>query len=318
MPFSNTLLFMIFFVMFGISFCNGFFNPVKGSLVKKVVGEKERVKANSLLASIDQTFLFAGWTFGGVLLAWLGSEVTLLIILSFILVSIFSMQMVNEIAFIKVESGDGLKTPLTAGWRYLFQHSGLRTLVLMDVLEAFVGTIWIGAVTLTYVDEALGKGEAWWGYINGAYYVGMIIGGLLIYTFSKRMNQYIVFYMVMGSALFGILTFWYGVLSHPYMALLFVVLMGPAYQLRDLCQETLYQNSLSEELLTKVLAAKSALIQIVFIISMICIGFITDLFGVHFVYVFSGCILLCSAGYGFVELLLRKKEMTLKSEVVRS
>ena len=60
------------------------------------------------------------------------------------------------------------------GWRFLWIHKRIRALVIMDIIESLFGTIWIGAITLSFVKEVLGKGEAWWGYINGAYYFGSI------------------------------------------------------------------------------------------------------------------------------------------------
>ncbi|GKU77361.1 hypothetical protein [Paenibacillus sp. L3-i20] len=81
----------------------------------------------------------------------------------------------------------------------MFQHKSLRILIMMDVIEAFVGTIWIGAVTLTYVQDALGKDETWWGYINGGFYLGTIVGGVLIYRLANRMKGRLVLSMLIGS-----------------------------------------------------------------------------------------------------------------------
>jgi hypothetical protein len=60
-----------------ISFFNGFFSPIKSSIIRVIVSESDRVKANSFISSVDQTFLFVGWTFGGLLLTILGKKATL-------------------------------------------------------------------------------------------------------------------------------------------------------------------------------------------------------------------------------------------------
>jgi MFS family permease len=311
---SVIILMLIFVFMSFISFFNGFFSPVKSSIVRLIVSESDRVRANSLISSVDQTFLFAGWTFGGVLLSALGKEITLSIAFSLILLSIGSLCMVKANETSKIESKDGLISRLTGGWKYLFQHQGLRILIAMDLMEAFVGTIWIGAVTLTYVEEALGKNEAWWGYINGAYYLGTIIGGFMVYRLSKMMRGRLAIFMIFGSLMFGLLTFIYGFVSNPYLALFLVLLMGPSYQMRDLAQETMFQNSANEKVVTKIFAAKSALIQLIFIVSIIGIGVLTDLIGVRLVYILSGCLLMFSAMFGFVHLYIRQKGVSLESE----
>jgi MFS family permease len=311
---SLFILVLIFVLMSFISFFNGFFSPIKSSIIRAIVSESDRVRANSLLSSVDQTFLFAGWTFGGLLLTILGKEATLGIAFSLIFFSIVSLCMVKVNETSNIESKGGLISSLTAGWKYLFKHQGLRIIIAMDLIEAFVGTIWIGAVTLTYVKEALGKSETWWGYINGAYYLGTIIGGIMVYRLSKMMRGRLAIFMIFGSMMFGLLTFIYGFVSNPYLALFLVLLMGPSYQFRDLAQETMFQNSASEKTLTKILAAKSALIQLIFIFSIIGIGVLTDLIGVRLVYILSGCLLMSSTLFGFLHLYIRKKGVSLETE----
>lgn len=115
----------------------------------------------------------------------------------------------------------------------------------------------------------------------------------------------LVTFMLLGSGLFGLLTFIYGFVPSPYLALLLIVFMGPSYQIRDLAQETIYQNSTDTNTLTKILAARSTLVQLVFILSIVAIGVLTDLLGVKLVYILSGCILMGSALMGLVQFKVR-------------
>lgn len=311
---TPSLIFIIFIVLAVISFFNGIFSPIKSSIVKAVVPEESRVKANSLLSSIDQTFLFTGWTFGGVLIAFLGKQPTLYITCGLILISIICLFLVNINQSTNIQAQSGLIERLTMGWKYLFNHKGLKVLIMMDLMEAWVGMIWIGAVTLTYVENALGKGETWWGYINGGYNLGTIIGGILVFRFSKIFQGRLTTFMLIGSVSFGLLTFAYGFVSSPVLALLLVLLMGPSYQMRDLAQETLFQNSTDEATLTKILAAKSTLIQLISIISILGIGALTDLIGVRLIYILSGCLMLLSSVFGYINLQLRGKGATMETE----
>lgn len=93
---KDFMLMAIFLVLALISFFNGFFSPIKMSMVKAVVPKKQRVKANSLLSSVDQTFLFAGWTFGGILLAFLGKQSTLIITIILLVISILSLFLIKK------------------------------------------------------------------------------------------------------------------------------------------------------------------------------------------------------------------------------
>lgn len=312
---SSAMILAILLLLGVISFLNGFFSPVKSSIVKSIVSEANRMRANSLISSVDQTFLFAGWTFGGVLLAFAGKQTTLILTICLFLTSMVCMSLINvNSSSTNIQSQESLIMRLTTGWKYLFKHKGLRILIIMDLMEAWVGTIWIGAVTLTYVEDALGKGEIWWGYINGGYYLGTILGGFLAYRFSNVMHGRLTVFLMIGSATFGILTFMYGFISEPFIALLLVCWMGPSYQLRDLAQETMFQNSADERTLTKILAARSTLIQLIFIFSILGIGILTDLIGVRLVYIFSGLLLIVSSLFGIINLHIRKLGSSLESE----
>ncbi|MFD1739177.1 MFS transporter [Bacillus salitolerans] len=306
----------IIFMLLGlISFFNGFFTPIKSTLVRSIVPVDGRVKANSLLSSVDQTFLFAGWTFGGILLAIAGIHTTLFISIGLCVLTIVCLLLIkmnNEQH--EIQPNEAFMSRLTVGWKYLFKHKGLRILVFMDLIEAWVGTIWIGAVTLTYVQDALGKGETWWGYINGGYYLGTILGGILIIRFNSYLKGRLTIAMLVGSMTFGILTFIYGFISVPIIALLLVLLMGPSYQLRDIAQETMYQNSVDENTLTKILSAKSTLIQLIFIFSILGIGALTDLIGVRLVYILSGAFLICSSLFGLVYLHFKRVGPSMENE----
>ncbi|SCW57318.1 Predicted arabinose efflux permease, MFS family [Paenibacillus tianmuensis] len=311
---SASSLIVIMVLLAIISFFNGWFSPVKSSLLRAVVPEKERVRAIGLLSTVDQTFQFAGWTLGGVLLTVLGQGATLGITFALLVVSIGCIFLLKQHETTELRTGQGFVSGLTAGWKILYRHEGLRVLVMMDLIESWVGTIWIGAVTLTFVKEALHEGEAWWGYINGGYYLGTIVGGLNVLRLSRRMQGKLTMSMLTGASLFGVLTLLYGFVSNSMLALLLVLLMGPAYQIRDLVQESMIQNSSDEHTLLKVAAARSTLVQLISMLSIAVIGIVTDVIGVRLVYIVSGCVLLVSSVYGFVQLQLRKKGALLERE----
>jgi hypothetical protein len=94
--------------------------------------------------------------------------------------------------------------------------------------------------------------------------------------------------------------------------------MGPAYQIRDLAQETMFQNSTDEKTLTKILAAKSALVQFIFIFSIVGIGTLTDLIGVRLVYILSGGLLIFSSIFGFIHLQLQRKGISLETDKTKA
>ncbi|MED4074283.1 MFS transporter [Priestia endophytica] len=310
---SSALIFLTFSIIVVVSFFNGWFSPLKTTMIRVIVPSESRIKANSLLSTIDQTFQFIGWSFGGFLLAFLGKGSTLMITLSLILISMTSLLFIGTVYksshIIKQES---VISSLFNGWQYLFKDKKLRVLIIMDLMESWAGMIWIGAISLAFVQEALHKGETWWGYINGAYYLGSMIGGFLIYRMSIKLNKNLMLLMLLGATSFGLLTLLYGLVSSPTFALILVLFMGPSYILRDLCQETIFQNASDEHTLTKMMAARSTLIQFIFLLAIIGTGIIAEMFGARLVYILAGILLLASVIYGFSHFLFQSNRANAK------
>ncbi|QED46579.1 MFS transporter [Cytobacillus dafuensis] len=293
---------LLFFLLAFISFFNGWSNPSRSALIPEVVSKEKLVNANSLLSTTDQILLLLGWSIGGILIVYLGHFKVIIITIILLLISILSLLMLKTNSTVHNKKKKNPIASLKEGWVIVFKHPILSTITKMDIIELFGGSIWIGAVTLIFVQEALGQDEKWWGYINSAYYAGTIIGGILVWKCSKYINQSLVLFIVIGSVGVSILTIIYSFVSIPIIALLLVILMGPLYQVRDIAQSTFIQNSINKELLGKYLASKATINQAVFSLSVFIIGLLVDLVSARFVYLFSGILLLSSGIYGYQKL----------------
>ncbi|MBS4191948.1 MFS transporter [Bacillus sp. FJAT-49705] len=293
---------LLFFLLAFISFFNGWSNPSRSALIPEIVSKEKLVNANSILSTTDQILLLLGWSIGGILIVYLGHYKVVIMTIILLLISILSLMMLKTNVTVRNKKKNSPLESLKEGWVIVFKHPTLSTITKMDIIELFGGSIWIGAVTLIFVQEALGQDEKWWGYINSAYYAGTIIGGILVWKCSKYINQSLVLFIVIGSVGVSILTIIYSFVSVPIFALLLVILMGPLYQVRDIAQSTFIQNSINKELLGKYLASKATINQAVFSLSVFIIGLLVDLVSARFVYLFSGILLLSSGIYGYQKL----------------
>lgn len=296
--------YILLFIFLGfISFFNGWSNPSKNALIPDIVTKEKLVDANSILSTTNQSLQLFGWSLGGVLIVYLGHEKVILITIMLLLVSIVSVFLLktNDATKNQKKSKGRLDT-LKEGWVLVFKHPKLGKITTMDIIELFGGSIWIGAVTLVFVQEALGQDEKWWGYINAAYYAGTIFGGILVWKLSKLVNKHLLLCMVIGSVGVSILTVIYSFVTLPVIALILVVMMGPLYQVRDIAQSTFIQNTIDKEDLGKYLAAKATINHVIFSLSVFIIGLLVDLVNARFVYTFSGVLLLFSGLYGYFKL----------------
>jgi MFS family permease len=292
-----------------ISFIEGWGNPLLSSFVPKVVEKEKLVKANSSLAVTSQIVQFSGFTLTGFIVIQFGHMITLIgtaILLWSALVCLYLISL-------SIKTEQSLEKPnskwiaIKEGWWHLWSNKTLRLVTMMDVIEGMAGTIWVGAITLVYVKEVLHQDVQWWGYINASYYIGTILGGLLVLWLSSTIQRNLVFNMALGSIFFSLFTLLYGLNSVPILSLVLCVLMGPAYQLRDVSQQTAIQSNVDSEILPKVYASRSIILSTITSISIALFGFIADFFGIRWVYILGSCLIATSALLSFALLKVQRK-----------
>lgn len=299
-PILSTNIVVLFIFIFFISLCSGWSAPLLYGILPRLTPKEKLVKVNSIF-SFSTQIAQAAYSFTSVIVLLIGASSTLMmnnILMIFGCVALhFSLRSIHTERVIEPSSSKG--DTLLEGWKLLFQNPSLRTVTCMDLIETFAGTIWMGAITMAYVTTVLHKGEEWWGFINTSYYVGTLIGGLLAWKISTYIQNNLIRSMAVGSLLFSILTFLYGMTSSGFIALFLCVLMGPCYQIRDISQTTVLQSSVAPSLLSKMYTAHGALLSTASGLSMLSVGIITDLFGVRTIYILASILILCSACLSF-------------------
>ncbi|PQZ54009.1 MFS transporter [Bacillus sp. MYb209] len=306
---STSISALLTFVIF-ISLCSGWSAPLLYAVIPRLTTQEKLVKVNSVFSFSTQIIQAATYSFTSIIVLLIGVTSTLMINNLLMIFGCITLHLsLQSIQAERVAEPTSSKTTaLLEGWKLLFQHPSLRIVTLMDLIETFAGTIWIGAITMAYVTTALHKGEEWWGYINTSYYFGTLIGGLLAWRMSSYIQNNLIRSMALGSLICSILTFLYGITSSGFIALFLCVLMGPCYQIRDISQTTVLQSSVATSLLSKMYTAHGTLLSTASGLSMLSVGIITDIFGVRTIYIIASFLILCSACLSFSLLKYQKTE----------
>ncbi|KWU65379.1 macrolide transporter [Bacillus mycoides] len=306
---STNISALLTFVIF-ISLCSGWSAPLLYAVIPRLTPQEKLVKVNSVFSFSTQIIQAAAYSFTSIIVLLIGVTSTLMINNILMIFGCITLHLsLQSIQAERVAEPTSSKTTaLLEGWKMLFQHPSLRIVTIMDLIETFAGTIWIGAITMAYVTTVLHKGEDWWGYINTSYYVGTLIGGILAWKMSTYIQKNLIRSMAIGSLMFSILTFLYGMTSSGFIALFLCVLMGPCYQIRDISQTTVLQSSVTPSLLSKMYTAHGALLSTASGLSMLSVGIITDMFGVRTIYIIAAFLILCSACLSFNLLKYQKTE----------
>ncbi|OMF65156.1 MFS transporter [Paenibacillus glucanolyticus] len=287
--------------VFLISLLDGWAAPASHAMLPRLVDTSELTKANSFIALVDQMIQLGGWAVGGLLVAALGGSNVIWVTFVLAAAAAIFMRLIEDqhetTQGQKEKSGVSRWSSIQEGWTLIWRESSLRAIHVIFVLETIAGVIWIAAIIYVYVAEVLHREEAWWGYINASFFLGLMLGGLFGMRAAEVIDRNIRKFVIISSFGISFMTFGFGLTSLPWLALVFSAAFGILEQLKAVSLQTTLQRSVSVRLLPKVYAAQSALISLVFGVSTLLFGFITDQFGVRATYIIAAAILFISGCY---------------------
>jgi hypothetical protein len=250
------LLLLTLVVLFIFASIGAWYQPARFALLPLVVSKKEYMKANGTLNIVHQLFLVAGWGLGGILAVVLPFSTVILIIASSFFLSGVCIRGIRS----EESAALGKTSEPEPAWRKIIRVGIIRNLTLMDIFETLANVVWTSAFILAFTYEILGKGSEWWGFINASYWVGGIAGSFVVVAITKFLERRVGLMIALSALLMSLLTLFFAVNSRALLALVLCMLMGPFYQIREICQETVLQDVLSPSERAKVMAARSALL----------------------------------------------------------
>ncbi|WLR58696.1 MFS transporter [Guptibacillus hwajinpoensis] len=284
---------IILVLVFIIAFLDGWAAPARNAMLPQLVTEDELAKANSFVAVVDQSIQFGGWALGGILVAATSGSFVIWVTFVMYVISTLMMGLIVVRDYRKRKT----KIQMMSGWRLIWKHPVLRIFHVMIFIEAIANVVWIAAILYIFVEEVLMKSEAWWGYLNASFFIGLIAGGMAVSKYTNWFERYMKETLLATCFAISILTFVFGLISVPVIALLLTVLSGMVEQIKSIAMVTFIQKKCSKDSLPEVFSAQSALISITFGLGSLLYGFLAETISVPFVFVLSGVLLLASAFY---------------------
>lgn len=289
---QREMVWLLFGLAALIAFMDGWANPARNALVPQLVPRRELMRANGLLATSDQTVHFAGWAAGGLLVSWLGASIVLIgTVGAYVVATVAMLGVAPARENQQPSEEEHTRTDWLTGWRIIRQGRTLRLLVAMDIVAGMSGAAWIAAILLPFVHDVLGSGEQWWGYINAGYMLGSIAGGTLLLTFAHRMSRHLYRAILVGSLAAGAITFFFGSSTHAFAALFFSFLLGPFLELFLVSKQTVLQQVTEESVLPYVLSAKGTIDSLVFGVSALIMGGVSEWLGTRAAFYLSAALL---------------------------
>jgi MFS transporter, DHA3 family, macrolide efflux protein len=297
---SNMNYFSLYLLIVSISFLEGIGNPARRSMIPDLVDKNELVKANSFISIGNQTSMLLSWPLGSILLVVWGETRMLWLTFSLFVISTMFASRIDSCEKPAVSEKDSKWTAMKEGWQLIFNSRKLTSLTMMDVLENFGHGVWIAALLYVYVETAIGRGEEWWGFINAAFFGGMMAAGIVVYRLSKKMEMHLGNTIMLASISLVVLNMWFGLTSSAWTALVISFIFGFPQMARDVAQNTILQQSLREKQLAKVYASHGTLVNGTFGIATLFLGWFAEKYGIRGTYMLVSLMFLVSFSIAFL------------------
>ena len=283
-------LIALFLLISLVALLDGCARPVTQALIPNYVESEQLLKANGVNETVTQLIQTAMWFVGSSLLIWLTAiELVWLTAGLFLLSSLLLSGLDRVDSTVPETQNKWLQ--ITQGWKTVSRTPVLKRIAVMDILETIAGAVWIAAILYVFVSEALAADEQWWGFINGSFFIGLIIGSLICLRFTQWIENNLSRFILTGAIFSSATTVLFGLNSVPAMALFLSVLVGIFSQLKNIPQQTVVQTSVPKEQLPTVFTTLGAIGMGTFGMASLLMGILADLFGIRFVFVFSGLLL---------------------------
>lgn len=275
------------------------------------MSREQYIKANGTLTVVQQLLMTAGWALGSASL-FLFSNVQLLMFCC--LMFALSGVLIQSIQIQQKEEKKEAKKRAKPGWQLALQSPMVRSITMMDIVEGLANAIWSSALLLGFTTLVLKETEEWWGFINAGYFIGAILGGLVVVLNSKILERRMTFTIALSAICMSILTFFFSIVTIPILSVLLCILMGPMYQIRDICQSTILQDVIPERERASVMAARNIILSPWNGVVIPMMGFLSEIIGVRNVFLLASLLYLLTAIIVMLQPQLRSYSYRVKEE----
>ncbi|WFA03339.1 MFS transporter [Bacillus sp. HSf4] len=279
-------------LLFLQSFIGSWYTPALSGLLYRAIEKRDYAAASGSIVTVNQFIQAAGWGIGGSLSAFLYTSLLVSITAGLFFVSGFLIRLLDKRA---APVAQNRKRPVHSGWRTLYKNKTVLLLTAMDLAEGLANAVWTSAILLAFTTAVLNKGESWWGFINAGYFLGAILGGVLVMLFSSRLQKRLGLMIALGALSMAMMTLLFAYSANPLLSVILCMLMGPLYQVRDVSQTVILQHSLTDEERAPLVAAQNTILTSWSILTVAFMGALADLTGVQNVYIFAAVMYLATA-----------------------
>lgn len=283
--------YFIFLIIGWIAFFDGCANPIRQTLTPYYVKLEHLIQANGISETGTQVIQAGMWFVGSSLLIIVSSQQLIWLVGCLFIIASILLCLLESVSNHETTEIKGKLEKIKEGWKTLSNSPVLRRIAWIEFLETIAATVWIAAILYVFVSDALNVDEKWWGFINGANFLGLILGSAYCIKFSSFVEKKIGTFIFVGSFSSFLFTILFSLNSIPLISLLLSLCVGLFGQIKKIPQQTVIQTSVSKEQLSTVYTSLGAIGTGIFGVGSLVMGVLADFLGIRMVFVISGLLL---------------------------
>lgn len=190
--------YLIFLIIGLIAIFDGCASPIMQTLIPHYVKTEYLVRANGMAETVIQMIQAVMWFLGSLFLVILSSHQLIWLVGGFFIFSSILLCFLENVSHQTTESKGKLEQ-IKKGWKTLSNTPVLRKIALMNFFETISGTVWIAAILYVFVSDALQVDKKWWGFINGAFFLGLILGSIYCFRYTSFVEKKFGAFIFVGS-----------------------------------------------------------------------------------------------------------------------
>lgn len=282
-------LYFIYAISFVMTTLDLFLSPAKQSILPIIISENDLLKANSLLAGVDQVLKIALPVFSGLVSFLLNLEIIFMAdAISYFLASLCIYRIYYKKKEIKKLQHSSIKDvfkELKLGIQYIIE-SKIILLILVIAIMLNIISAPISNLTILFVQDILKLDVKFFGILEGTLSAGFITGSLVLnYISDKKVND--LHTIIVGCILLTLGILLFSISTMPPITLLSYFVIGVSMCTINVAAMTIKQKFIPKEIMGRVLGIMDVIVMLFMSLSVGLTGILADYIGVRYVFIFS-------------------------------
>ncbi|ENQ3106269.1 MFS transporter [Bacillus cereus] len=271
--------------------------PAASALLPTIVEHNKLTQANAWLDGTVRTMSFLAPTLGGLIIAYIGTSSTYILVGVLFLISASSLAYLHEPSVTHNNKKTTWLKQIVSGYQYFFKHRPLIWLGFFTSLVQFsVGVTMV--INVPYIIEELNGTSFSYGIFMGSFPFGYVIGSFLVSKWRNTWPQRYI--MLSGLFMGGVSFFLLGFVTSFPLAVLCEILGGICFPFFNIHQTSLLQKIVPSHLMGQIFSVRLFLIRATMPLGILFAGQIVEISGIRFLYIAIGSLIIIPALFGML------------------